>query len=57
MDVDIEKHFFVTELPDPGDEIELEKFVEHLYKRPLDKRIPLWRFYLITGIVQNFEQN
>jgi hypothetical protein len=45
----LEKHFFVTELPDPGDEIELENFVEHLYMRPLDKRLPLWRFYLVTG--------
>ena len=47
---DIERHVHRITLPAPGTFRQLEQLVGKLHERPLDRRFPLWQFYLIEGL-------
>jgi len=47
---DLEYHVREIALPAPGDDRQLGEQVARLHARPLDRRRPLWEFYLIHGL-------
>jgi len=47
---DLEFHVREIALPAPGDQQQLGEQVSRLHSRPLDRRRPLWEFYLIHGV-------
>jgi diacylglycerol O-acyltransferase len=49
-DFDLEFHVREIGLPAPGDERQLGEQISRLHARPLDRRRPLWEFYLIHGL-------
>jgi diacylglycerol O-acyltransferase len=51
-DFDLEYHIREIALPRPGSEAQLCDQVARLHARPLDRRRPLWEFYLITGLAE-----
>jgi diacylglycerol O-acyltransferase len=51
-DFDLEYHVREIALPRPGSEAQLCDQVARLHARPLDRRRPLWEFYLITGLAK-----
>jgi diacylglycerol O-acyltransferase / wax synthase len=46
---DIRSHVHHLALPDPGDDVELQRLIGTLMSEPLDRTRPLWRAYLIDN--------
>ena len=51
--VDLDFHVRRMALPQPGSMAQLERLVERLHARPLDRRRPLWECYFIEGLGAN----
>ena len=51
--VDLSFHVHRVALPEPGSVAQLERLVERLHARRLDRRRPLWEIYYIEGLGQN----
>jgi len=51
--VDLDCHVRRVALPEPGSVAQLERLVERLHARRLDRRRPLWECYFIEGLGQN----
>ncbi len=49
-EVDLAHHIRRLRLPAPGTPAQLESAVARLHARPLDRRRPLWQFWLIEGL-------
>jgi WS/DGAT/MGAT family acyltransferase len=49
-DVDLEHHLKHVRLPAPGTRLQLEAAVARLHAQRLDRRRPLWQFFLIDGL-------
>jgi diacylglycerol O-acyltransferase / wax synthase len=49
-DLDLEFHIREIALPAPGDERQLAEQVARLAARPLDRTLPLWEWYVISGL-------
>lgn len=45
----LENHIHRVRLPEPADEATLQAFIEEKMQEPLDRRRPLWQFYLVDG--------
>jgi WS/DGAT/MGAT family acyltransferase len=51
-DFDLDFHVRETAVPSPGDDRQLAETVARLFERPLDRRRPLWEFYVIHGLTE-----
>jgi WS/DGAT/MGAT family acyltransferase len=47
---DLDYHVRRVALPEPGSRAQLERLVERLHARPLDRDRPLWECYVIEGL-------
>ena len=49
-DFDIRNHVIRAALPKPGGDHELQELISRVFSRPLDRRRPLWEFYVVEGL-------
>jgi diacylglycerol O-acyltransferase len=49
-DFDLDFHVRETAIPPPGNDRQLAETVSRVFGRPLDRRRPLWEFYVIHGL-------
>src|ERR1700742_4654607 len=49
-DFDLDFHVRESAVPPPGDDRQLAETVSRIFARPLDRRRPLWEFYVIHGL-------
>src|SRR4051794_14172265 len=49
-DFDLDFHVRESAVPPPGDDRQLAETVARIFARPLDRRRPLWEFYVIHGL-------
>jgi diacylglycerol O-acyltransferase len=48
-DFDLSRHLKRATLPAPGDQVELQRFVENRMSVPFDRAHPMWEFFLVEG--------